>query len=176
MELGNKMSASGDSIVFRHGEVINVEDPYRTFRAQVRVFGMTDDKRGIPDEDLPWYIPLFPVTGASLAGAGDSSGLEPGSKVMIMIMDYPNCQLGYIMGGYYPGPSSPTHISPLAKGLEHKGPEVPMGMSGSKIDLGLFGNLSLIDRAQDIVGKFRTLLEDAQIFKKFLNLFKIGKK
>lgn len=174
MPYGNKMSNSGDSIVMRHGEVINIEDPYRTFRAQVRVFGMTDDKRGIPDEDLPWYIPMFPVTSPSIAGAGASSGLEPGSKVLVMIMDYPSCQLGYIMGTHYPGPSSPSHVSPLAKGLEIKGPEIPTGPDGKKIDLGFFGNLSIIDRAQDMLGKFKTLLDKGQIFK-LLNLFKIGK-
>jgi hypothetical protein len=171
---GNKMSTSGDSVVFRHGEVINIEDPYRTFRAQVRVFGMTDDKRGIPDEDLPWYIPMFPVTSPSLAGAGSSSGLEPGSKVVVMIMDYPSCQIGYIMGTHYPGPSSPSHVSPLAKGLEDKGPEKPEGPDGHKIDLGFFGDLSIIDRPNDLIGKFKKLLEDGQIFK-ILNLFKIGK-
>ena len=172
--VGNKMQASGDSVVMRHGEVINIEDPYRTFRAQVRIFGMTDDKRGIPDEDLPWYIPMFPVTSASLAGAGSSSALEPGCKVLVLIMDYPSCQVGYIMGTHYPGPSSPSHVSPLAKGLEQKGPEIPVGVDGKKIDLGFFGNLSIIDRAQDMIGKFKKLLEDGQIFS-ILNLFKIGK-
>ncbi len=175
MPLGNRPTSSGDSVVFRHGEVINIEDPYRTFRAQVRVFGMTDDKRGIPDEDLPWYIPLFPVTSPSFAGAGSSSGLEPGSKVVVMIMDYPSCNLGYIMGSHYPGPSSPSHVSPLAKGLEDKGPEVPIGPDGKKIDLGFFGNLSIIDTPQDLLNKFKMLWEKGQIFEKVLSLFKIGK-
>lgn len=175
MTIGSKPSSSGDSIVFRHGEVINIEDPYRTFRAQVRVFGMTDDKRGIPDEDLPWYTPLFPVTSPSVAGAGDSSALEAGSKVMVLILDYPSCQNGIILGSHYPGPSSPTHVSPLAKGLEEKGPEIPTGPGGSKIDLGFFGNRSIIDIPQDLKSKFNTLLEKIQIFKNVLNLFKIGK-
>lgn len=169
----NRPGNAGQAPVFKFGEVISVEDPYRMFRAQVRIFGMTDDKRGIPDEDLPWYTPMFPVTSPSLAGAGSSSGLEEGSKVMVLIMDYPSCQHGFIMGSHYPGPSSPSHINPLAKGLEGKGPPIPIGDGGSPIDLGLFGNINLKDQAFNSSGIFGKLLELAQIFKN-LSIFKVG--
>ena len=171
---GNGMRNAGDQPVFRFGEVISVKDPYRMFRAQVRVFGMTDDKRGIPDADLPWYTPLFPASSPSLAGAGHSSALEPGSKVMVLIMDYPSCQHGFIMGTHYPGPSSPTHISPLAKGNKDKGPPAPTGADGNPINLGLFGNLGLIDLFNNTIQQFTSLLENSQIFKLFMSIFKQG--
>ena len=168
---GNKTQNAGDQPVIRLGEVISIQDPHRMFRAQVRVFGMTDDKRGIPDEDLPWYSPMFPVTSASIAGVGSSSGLEPGSKVMVMIMDYPSCQHGIIMGTTYPGPSSPSHISPLAKGLLEKGPKLPVGPNGQPMDLGMFGNIGILDKVNDASNMFKDLLEKSQIFKA-LNIFK----
>lgn len=168
----NQTPSSGDNIVIRHGEVISIEDPYRMFRAQIRVFGMTDDKRGIPDEELPWYTCMFPPSSASLAGAGHSSALEKGSKVFVMILDYPHCQHGVIMGAHYPGPSSPSHVSPLAKGLKDKGPALPIGDNGQEIDLGFFGNLSIIDVFNDLISKFNTLLQNSQIFQLIINLFK----
>jgi hypothetical protein len=171
----NRVKTAGDQPVFRFGEVISVEDPYRMFRAQVRVFGMTDDKRGIPDEDLPWYVPMFPITSPSLAGAGQSSGLEEGSKVLVLIMDYPSCQHGFIMGSHYPGPSSPSHVSPLAKGLLERGPELPKGPGGSKIDLGLFGNIGIVDIANNAFSMFSKLFDLAKIFRN-LNIFKVGEK
>lgn len=171
---GNRMQNAGDAPVFRYGEVISVQDPYRTFRAQVRVVGMTDDKRGIPDEDLPWYTALMPVSSPSLSGAGTSSALEPGSKVVVLIMDYPACQHGIIIGSHYPGPSSPSHVSPYAKGLKEKGPPVPVDPQGQTVDLGMFGNINIIDVVNDAIGKFKQLLEAAQIFK-VIQIFKIGK-
>lgn len=167
----NKMESAGNFPVMRFGEVISVEDPYRMFRAQVRIFGMTDDKRGIPDEELPWYTPMFPVSSPSLAGAGHSSGLEPGSKVVVMIVDYPSCQHGFIMGSHYPGPSSPSHVSPLAKGLEGKGPTLPIGENGQPIDIGLFGDIGITDTLNNVIQQFKTILENSQIFK-LLDLFK----
>lgn len=97
---------TGNNPIIRMGEVVSVEDPLRTFRAQVRLWGTTDDSSAIPDSDLPWYTPLFPVTSPSRAGAGSSSGLEPGSKVMCLIVDWPECQHAFILGSHYPGQST----------------------------------------------------------------------
>lgn len=169
--INNQLPSGGSNIEIKIGEVISVEDPYRMFRAQVRVFGVTDDKRGIPDSDLPWYPCMFPVSSASLAGAGASSGLEPGSKVYVMFLDVPMRQNAVILGSSYPGPSSPSHISPLAKGLKEKGPKLPIGENGNEIDLGVFGNIGITDIFNNIFKQFETILQSAQIFK-FLNLFK----
>lgn len=169
---GGKVDSIGDSPVFRFGEVINVEDDkYRSFRAQVRVVGMTDDKRGIPDEDLPWYTTLMPSTSPSLAGSGASSGLEPGSKVLVLILDFPYAQHGVIMGSHYPGPSSPSHISPLAKGLEEKGPPLPKGPDGNPLNIGIMGNIGITDIFQNALKQFSELLEKSKIFKTF-NIWK----
>jgi len=173
--LQSPVQNDGNNVIVKPGEVISIEDPYRMFRAQVRIFGVTDDKRGIPDEDLPWYTPMFPVTTPSLAGAGQSSALEEGSKVMVMILDYPACQHGLIVGSYYPGPSSPSHVSPLAKGLKDKGPKIPSGTDGKDMDLGAFGNQGITDISNNLLSIFKDLFSGAQIFK-ILQIFKIGEK
>jgi hypothetical protein len=171
------LRSAGDQPVFRFGEVVNVKDDrYRMGRVQVRVIGMTDDKRGIPDEDLPWYTTLQPTTSSSLAGVGTTSGLEVGSKVLVLMMDYPQCQHGIVIGSHYPGPSSPSHLSPLFKGTQENGPPAPIGPDGKGINLGMFGDVGITDVLNNVAGSFQKLLENSIIFN-LINVFKsvVGK-
>lgn len=63
-------------------EVVNVYDPDQSGRVQIRVFGRHDDKNNIPDSDLPWAMPLQPVTSAAYGKIGTAPlGLLKGSKV-----------------------------------------------------------------------------------------------
>lgn len=65
-----------------YGEVVNVKDPDQSGRVQVRIYGRHDDKQNIPDDDLPWVMPIQPVTSAALGKVGTSPlGLLKGSKV-----------------------------------------------------------------------------------------------
>ena len=65
------------------GVVVNVNDPKKQGRVQVRVFHLHDDTIKIPDKDLPWAIPRVPITeGASLRGVSTSPvGVVPGTIV-----------------------------------------------------------------------------------------------
>lgn len=73
----------GESFSWWIGEVINVKDPYESGRVQVRVYGRHDDKTNIPPEDLPWALPLQPVTSAASVKVGTAPvGLLVGSKVI----------------------------------------------------------------------------------------------
>ena len=65
------------------GKVVNVMDPFRQGRVQVRVFGLHDNESMIPNADLPWAQPKVPLThGASLKGISASPvGVVPGSIV-----------------------------------------------------------------------------------------------
>lgn len=65
------------------GKVVNVMDPFKQGRVQVRVFGLHDNEAMIPDADLPWAQPKVPLThGASLRGISSSPvGVVPGSIV-----------------------------------------------------------------------------------------------
>jgi len=65
------------------GRVVNVMDPKKQGRVQVRLFGFQDNAALIPDKDLFWAIPKVPLThGASFKGVGSSPvGVVPGSIV-----------------------------------------------------------------------------------------------
>jgi len=65
------------------GKVVSVKDPDQSGRVQVRIFGRHDDLNGIPDADLPWAMPLQPVTSAAIGKVGTTPlGLLKDSKVV----------------------------------------------------------------------------------------------
>lgn len=74
---------------FYYGIVENRSDPLRLGRCQVRVVGLhTHDKSQLPTADLPWAVPLQPVTSAAMNGIGFSPlGPVEGSSVVIMFAD-----------------------------------------------------------------------------------------
>ena len=64
-------------------EVVNVKDPDESGRVQVRVMGRHDDDQNIPDEDLPWALPLQSVTSAAFRKIGTAPvGMVKGTKVV----------------------------------------------------------------------------------------------
>lgn len=64
------------------GVVVNVNDPQKSGRVQVRVKGRHDDTANIPDSALPWALVEQPVTSASIGGIGTAPvGLVKGSVV-----------------------------------------------------------------------------------------------
>jgi hypothetical protein len=74
--------ALGHSFTWWIAEVVNVYDPDQSGRVQIRVFGYHDDVSNIPDSDLPWAMPLQPVTSAAYGKIGTAPlGLVKGSKV-----------------------------------------------------------------------------------------------
>ena len=74
---------------FYYGIVENRSDPLRLGRCQVRVVGLhTHDKSQLSTEELPWAVPLQPVTSAAMNGIGYSPlGPVEGSAVVIMFAD-----------------------------------------------------------------------------------------
>lgn len=88
------------------GVVEDVNDPLKTCRVRVRVFGLhSDDKNLIPTEALPWATVMMPVTSASMSGIGMSpSGLLPGSWVSVQFSD-DDCQYPVVIGSLHGIPS-----------------------------------------------------------------------
>lgn len=149
------------------GEVVDVEDPLREGRVRVRVVGVTDDTKNIPDKDLPWTAIMMPTNSPSVAGAGSSSGLEPGSKVMVMYTDEEK-RNGIVMGSFYSGKGSPNSLPPLFKGLKEKGPPIPKGPNGLPVDFGPMGDINIIDKLGNYNKLFGDLLGKLQFFKNLL--------
>ena len=96
---------------FYYGVVENRSDPLRLGRCQVRIVGLhTHDKSQLPSADLPWAVPLQPVTSAAMNGIGFSPlGPVEGSAVVIMFADEDQQQP--IMLGTVGGiPSAPAPV------------------------------------------------------------------
>ena len=77
-------------------------DPDKLGRYKVRIFGYhTNDKTNMPTEDLPWAIPMQPVTSAAISGVGTSAnGLVEGSAVIGFFADGPDGQIPILMGSW----------------------------------------------------------------------------
>lgn len=90
----------GESFSWWVGTVANVKDPYESGRVQVRIFGRHDDENNIPEKDLPWALPLQPVTSAAAFKIGTAPvGLIVGSKVIGFWADRDH-QYPIIMGSF----------------------------------------------------------------------------
>lgn len=70
--------AAGQS---NRGLVVNVMDPLKSGRVQIRVVGHMDDEQSIPDEKLPWVKVRNGTSSASLQTSTTTHGLLPGSMV-----------------------------------------------------------------------------------------------
>lgn len=91
---------SKHEFVWWHGMVEDVHDPMKAGRVRVRIIGWHNpDKGQLPTKDLPWALPILPVTSASSSGIGHSStGLVPGSVVIGFFRDGQLAQQPIIFG------------------------------------------------------------------------------
>ena len=82
------------------GVVEDRSDPEKIGRVRVRVYGYnTDDKDILPTEDLPWAIPILPITSASISGVGTSPlGPVEGTWVIGFFLDGADMQQPAIFG------------------------------------------------------------------------------
>ena len=64
-------------------------DPLKLGRCKVRIVGLhTHDVTKLPTADLPWAIPLQPITSAAVSGIGQTPlGLVEGTWVVVMFQD-----------------------------------------------------------------------------------------
>ena len=82
------------------GVVEDRNDPMKLGRCKVRVVGLhTHDKTILPTSDLPWSMLMQPITGAAIAGIGQSNiGPVEGTTVIVIFHDYPDCQQPIMIG------------------------------------------------------------------------------
>jgi len=87
-------------------------------RCRVRIVGYHNpDKTILPTEDLPWAIPLMPMTSASISGTGHAPvGPVEGTWVMGFFLDGDECQLP-VMLGTFPGRAEPVNLVTLLQKL-----------------------------------------------------------
>ncbi len=82
------------------GVVEDIFDPLEIGRVRVRMFGYHDaDKTVLPTGDLPWAMPIMPVTSASISGKGSAPvGVLQGAWVVGFFMDGADMQQPFIFG------------------------------------------------------------------------------
>ena len=70
------------------GEVRNINDPFKSGRVQIRIYGNHDDEHEIMDEHLPWALSLQPITSAATSKIGIiPTGMIVGSRVFGIFID-----------------------------------------------------------------------------------------
>jgi hypothetical protein len=100
------------------GVVEDRRDPEALGRCRVRIVGYHNpDKTILPTEDLPWSIPLMPITSASISGTGHAPvGPVEGTWVMGFFLDGDECQLP-VMLGTFPGRAEPINLTAILQRL-----------------------------------------------------------
>jgi len=75
-------------------------DPEELGRCKVRILGIhTEDKVQLPTSDLPWALPLQPITSAAISGKGTAPvGILEGSWVVGWFLDGDDMQQPIMMG------------------------------------------------------------------------------
>ena len=103
---------------FFWAEIVDVEkDDEKSGRAKIRIF---EDQSNLKNDELRYARPVFPVTAASVKGAGITPGYQKGSRVLGFFIDNDN-QIPYIIGTV---PSAGKHGS-----LSQEGRDIPVGIS-----------------------------------------------
>lgn len=71
------------------GVIEDRNDPLKLGRCKVRIVGLhTHDATKLPAADLPWAVPMQPITSAALSGIGTTPlGLVEGTWVVVMFQD-----------------------------------------------------------------------------------------
>lgn len=95
-----------------YGVVESRADPLKIGRCKVRVIGIhTENTSILPTKDLPWAIPLMPITSASTSGIGYSpTGIVEGSWVCVFFRDGESFQEPIILGSFFGIPQSQPKV------------------------------------------------------------------
>ncbi len=91
---------SKDGFIWWIGVVEDRMDPEKLGRCRVRIFGYhTDNKEVLPTEDLPWAIPIQPITSAGISGLGSAPlGPVTGTWIFGFFLDGDDMQQPAMLG------------------------------------------------------------------------------
>ena len=93
--------AGSDGAKWFIGVVEDRNDPLQMGRLRVRIHGAhVDDKSLIPTSELPWAMPVMPLTGGGVSGVGSTVDVMIGACVVGFWLDWPDCQMPAIWGTF----------------------------------------------------------------------------
>lgn len=148
------------------GVVEDRNDPLKVGRCRVRILGYhTNNKEVLPTPDLPWALPMMPMTSASVSGVGQTPlGPVPGSWVIGFFVDGKDKQqpmmLGTISG--YPEEGCAHEETDLTNVVMDSNGNVVKDEDGYNIYLpSVDANISIIEEAEPPTD---TPVEAEQIF------------
>lgn len=95
---------------FWFGIVESRMDPLYLGRCQVRILGVhTEDISLLPTNDLPWAVPIQPISSSSTGGLGTTPiGPVEGTMVVGFFLDHPDTQTPAFFGAITGIPQEPT--------------------------------------------------------------------
>lgn len=117
------------------GVVEDRKDPEKLGRCKVRIFGYhTDDVDILPTTDLPWAIPMTPITSASTSGVGIAPvGPVEGTWVVGWFLDGDEKQQPMMIGTVTGKPEKTPTIAKLLVNEEVKSGNVLITSDGSPV-------------------------------------------
>lgn len=118
------------------GVVEDRDDPERIGRCRVRIYGLnTDSKELLPTKDLPWAIPIQPITSAATSGLGTSPlGPVTGTWVIGFFLDGEDMQQPAMFGTISTKGAGKGYIESAIKDiLENKNDGVKKDKEGNLI-------------------------------------------
>jgi hypothetical protein len=117
------------------GVVEDRKDPERLGRCRVRIFGHhTDDIAILPTNDLPWAIPITPITSASTSGVGISPiGPVEGTWVVGWFLDGEEKQQPVMMGTFTGKPEKTATTEKLLINEEVKAGNILVTSTGAVV-------------------------------------------
>lgn len=108
-------------MIIKVAEVRNIEDdPSKSGRVKIRLYNEQNDESTIPDDALPWALPLQPITSAAFNGVGSTPhGLLVGSRVMVTYLPEDVSQQYPIILGTFSRAFEPT-IQGIQRGQDQE--------------------------------------------------------
>lgn len=87
---------------FYFAEVRDILDPLGSGRVKIRKYGYQNDEQNMKDDNLPWALPLQPVTSAATEKVGSTPhGLLVGSRVVVSYAENDTAQQYPIIFGSF---------------------------------------------------------------------------